>query len=209
MKKPTYLIVFVIALQMMSCQEKPSQNSVDSLAVQADSLMGDSTSVGLENQLIVGSETPQKVVCHDSCDITYQNCTIFTKPNQDGIGDAIVVVYNNAQQEVISDDNAQYFYGKLGNYLFLDIGTGNVRAIAIYDWVQNKMLTTIDGILGDAKIIDNKLIYSQLMADDAVKSLNLSPCSNPDLEVSGYTEELYYDLETQKVISTKKYKCVQ
>ncbi len=196
----------MIAFQMMSCQEKTSQKSADTSTVQA---MGDSTFVGLENQLIVGSETPQKVVCQDSCEITYQNCTILTKPNQDGLGDAIVVAYNNAKQHVVSDDDAQYFYGKSGNYLFLDIGTGNVRSLAIYDWIQNKMLVTIDGIFGDVKMADNKLIYSQLMDDAAVKSLNLSPCSNPDLEVSGYTEELSYDLETHKITSTKKYTCVK
>ena len=196
----------MIAFQMMSCQEKSSQKSVEISTVK---VMGDSTSVGLENQLIVGSETPQKVVCQDSCEITYQNCTIFTKPNQDGLGDAIVVAYNNAKQHVISDDDAQYFYGKSGNYLFLDIGTGNVRTVAIYDWIQNKILVTIDGIFGDVKIVDNKLIYNQLMDDDAVKSLELSPCSNPDLEVSGYTEELSYDLETHKITSTKKYTCVK
>ena len=206
MKKTTYLIIYAIAFQVMSCQEKPSQKSVDISDIQ---VMGDSTSVGLENQLIVGSETPQKVVCQDSCEITYQNCTIFTKPNQDGLGDAIVVAYNNAKKDVISGDDAQYFYGKSGNYLFLDIGTGNVRTVAIYDWIQNKMLITIDGIFGDVKIVGNKLIYSQLMDDATVKSLKLSPCSNPDLEVSGYTEELSYDLETHKIISTKKYHCVK
>lgn len=196
----------MIAFQMMSCQEKSSQKSVEISTVK---VMEDPTSVGLENQLIVGSETPQKVVCQDSCEITYQNCTIFTKPNLDGLGDAIVVAYNNAKQYVISDDDAQYFYGKSGNYLFLDIGTGNVRTLAIYDWIQNKMLVTIDGIFGDVKMVGNKLIYSQLMDDATVKSLNLSPCSNPDLEVSGYTEELSYDLETHKITSTKKYTCVK
>jgi hypothetical protein len=209
MKKATYLFALLVA---MSCQTKQPETTNETTGVAKDSV-SQNPAAETGRMLLTGSDASLKMSGTDSCEIVYQDYTVATKSHQDATGEDIVVINNktNAQAtiKIKEAEGIQYFNGLVGNCALIDIGTGNVREMAIYDLQTNKVVTILKGIVNDASIKDRKLSYAILLSDNQVKALKLPTCSNADLEISGYTEAMTYDFTTKKSVSTQKYDCIK
>lgn len=163
--------------------------------------------------IMVGSDRPISNHCNDSCVVEFKDYTVITKNHKEACGEYIVVVNKKDGRRMNIDVNdeydAQYFSGMHGDKVIIDVGTGTIRCNFIYDLKQREVVDSIDGILDDSKILDDKLYYMTWMDAEKVKALKLPACDNVGLENSGYFEEYYYDFKTRKIISTGKYKCLK
>jgi hypothetical protein len=206
------LLFSLVMMAALGCQTKQASSTIENTAAVEDTISQNTSSENVPT-LLQGSDASLKMVCQDSCEIGYQDYTIATKPHTDAPGEDIMVTNNMTKAKTIIEikeaDGAQYFNGLVGTYAVIDIGTGNIRDLAIYDLKTNKVASILQGIINDASVINGKLSYTTLLADDKVKALKLPPCSNLDLEISGYTETMTYDFVTKKSVSTQKYDCIK
>jgi hypothetical protein len=145
--------------------------------------------------------------------IEFDNYTVITKNHKESCGEYIIVVYKKEKRKLsidVKDDyKAQYFNGMHGDKIIIDVGTGTIRRNFIFDLKQREVVDSIDNILDDSKILDDKLYYMSSMSAEKVNELKLPICENINLENSGYFEEYYYDFKTRKIISTGKYQCIK
>ncbi len=210
MKKRNYILS--VCIVAMSCQPKQAENTTGTTTVAKDSISQNPPSES-GRTLIAGSDPTQKMSCPDSCEIIYQDYTVDTKAHQETVGESITITNNKTEDqyniEIKEAEGAQYFNGLLGNIAMIDIGTGSIRDLAIYDLQTQKVITILKGLVNDATIKDRKLNYEALLSEQRVKELKLPACSNPNLEVSGYTETMIYDFVIKKSVSTQKYDCLK
>jgi hypothetical protein len=191
---------------LYACQQKTSETSSapDSTAsTQAELQMG------AKNWEVLAGTDPAKVTCDSVCMAIYDQFTVKTKDYDNAPGEVITVTDNRSQQTFSIDLEDAYFNGVVGNLAIIDMGTGNIREVALYDLTQQKIVTTIGGIVNDLSIKNGQLVFELLMDEDQVKALKLPECKNDDREWSGYTEAVTFDFATQKLNHSKQYNCVK
>ena len=166
-----------------------------------------------QKYLLAGSDNPKSNTCNDSCIIVYMNYSVITKTHPDSPGEDIIVVNDSTKSrlniDVQSDYHAQYFCGLVGDNLLIDVGTSIVRTNIIYNLKKKCIIDSVRTVFDGAKLINGKLYYTTIMAEDRVKKLNLPLCDYTNLEFNGYIEYMYFDFKTEKRISLEKYKCIK
>lgn len=204
MKNLPYLVAVCFAV--FGCQPRPDEKLTE---LPQDSVAQAAVAVPLV-ALLAGSDTTQRVACAEgTCEIIYTDYTVTTSPLYEAPGERIVITYHDTQVSLEIKETAGYFVGLVGDYALIDIGTGNIRELAVYDLPGRKVAALLQGLIEDPVIKEGGLHYTILLASDKVVALKLPPCTNPDLEISGYTEAIRYDFSTQKSISTQTYHCIQ
>jgi hypothetical protein len=174
----------------------------------------DSFGQGIDNhnKLIVGTDEFVSNTCFDSCIYEYTDYTVITKAHSDSPGEGIVITIKKnilkSYIDVRDEYKAQYFGGIVNDKAIIDVGTGLIRTIFIYDLTSKCLVDSIKSIVDEPKVINGKLFYSTMMAKDKVKAMNLPLCDNPDIEFSGYVEYIYYNFMNGKKTSSNEYKCI-
>jgi hypothetical protein len=150
-----------------------------------------------ERVLIKGSKACVQERQGDTLTFSYRDFTITTYSQDGNAGEQIFVQDHARKKEypIVSGSPAQYFYGISGNTLFIDEGTSVIRTLFVFDMDQVKMCDTIDRVLDYVEITDGKLSLKVMMDPERVIELKLPLCDNPEIEVSGYIEEVFYDLK--------------
>jgi hypothetical protein len=162
--------------------------------------------------LTLGSEEFVKNICNDTCIIVYKSYTVITHPHNSSPGEEILITDNNNKRknfiDVKDEYKAQYFSGIINDKAIINVETGLIISVFIYDLKAQRLVDSLYGIFDEPIVLDDKLYYSIIMTNEEVKRLNLPICDNPNKEFSGYVEYMYYDLKNRKVTSSGKLKCI-
>lgn len=167
----------------------------------------------LRAQLIEGSEKPVNSSLGDFIEnYSYKNYRVAVVQNSDKTTIDLYNLDKKTSTLVYTEELENVFFsGLFDHFLIIDAGTSNIRTNYIYDFLKKKIIDTLDIItVSNAPSIKNgKLLYTRITSDETIKKLNLPICDNPDLEFSGYVEDMYYDFKTGKKTSTGKIYCVK
>lgn len=202
--------LLAISLVALGCQQSRSGSTTDTPQ--------DSTAqvTQMENTaaLVAGSDSALHVTCsEEGCEFVYAGYTVTTRSRQEAPGEVIAIIHHTTKiqttLEIKEAEGAQYFVGMVGKYVLIDIGTGNIRKLAVYDLSAQSVATLLNDIVNDAFIRDKQLNYTVLLTTDNATGSKLPPCSGTTLEMSGYTELMRYNFKTRKSISTQTYDCIQ
>lgn len=206
--QPIWLSALLVATSLLAgCQQKPaSDESVQQPT--ADSVQTATSS------LFAGTDPATSSTCLDSCIITYPSYRVITKPHTGGMGDHITLINTETddQQAIVApgEGGAQYFAGLSGNNVFVDIGTGVVRQIFVYDLARKKSVALLDNVIESPVLRNGQLSYLAQMTPERATQLKLPACTGQQHELSGsYQERMTFDLNTNKLIPSGNYECIR
>jgi hypothetical protein len=166
-----------------------------------------------QKTLTPGSEEIIKNSCNDTCIIVYKSYTVITHPHNGSCGEDIIITENNNNKRVniidVKDEyKAQYFSGIINDKAIINVETGLIISVFIYDLKSQRLVDSLKDIFNEPIVVDDKLYYSVILTKDKIKRLDLPTCDNPNLEFSGYIEFMYYNLENRNITSAGKFKCI-
>jgi hypothetical protein len=166
-----------------------------------------------QKTLTPGSEEVIKSNCKDTCIIVYKSYTVITYPHKGSLGEDIIITENNNKKRVniidVKDEyKAQYFSGIINDKAIINVETGLIISVFIYDLKSQRLVDSLNGIFNEPIVLDDKLYYSIILTNEKLERLDLPTCDNPNLEFSGYIEFMYYNLENRKITSAGKFKCI-